>query len=152
MRRIILNFILIINSICSILYTANLFFRLPKFEELVQLIVSILSIISVVYIMKKKNLKMSYYYLSFIYFFQSFTLVFMNFAWKLLIGPDLSLYVFRESDLYSKLDFKIFNLQFHFSTLDNGENWIVGINFVHLIIFFYLIKNLRVIDHNNNVV
>ena len=72
----------------------------------------------------------------------------MSFTWKLIIGPDLSLYVIKEMDLTSKLDFKVFNLEFLFNTFGNSENWVVGLNFFHLIIFLYLIKDLRVIKQN----
>jgi len=148
MKNKVLNLILIINSICFILYTANLFYRLPKFGELIQIVVSILCIISVVCVRMNKHLRVSYYCLSFIYFLQSFSFLLMSFAWKLIIGPDLSLYVIKEMDLTSKLDFKVFNLEFLFNTFGNTGNWVLGLNFFHLIIFFYLIKELRVIKQN----
>ena len=152
MKKMMLNLILIINAICLIIYTANLFYRLPKFGELAQIIFSILSIISVVCIIKNKHLKISYYYLSSTYLLQSFSILFLSFTWKLLIGPDLTLYLFKEMDLTSKLDFKVFNLHFLVNTINNGENWSIGINFLHLIIFYYLIKYVKVLQHNNNVV
>jgi len=148
MKSKVLGLILIINAICFILYTANLFYRLPKFGELVQIVVSILCIISVVCVRMNEHLKVSYYFLSLIYFLQSFSFLFMSFAWKLIIGPDLSIYVIKEMDLTSKLDFKVFNLEFLFNTFGNTGNWVLGLNFFHLIIFFYLIKELRVIKQN----
>lgn len=143
MKKIISAYISITNLIFLIIYIVCLFLERPTFNYTVIFIVSLLSVICISCIFQNKFVKPSYILLSIIYFLQSFSLVISNIAWKLLIGTELSFYIFRNGDLTTKLDLKIFNIQFLLNTMSNGGNWAIGLNFVHIVIFFGLFKQLR---------
>ena len=146
-----LIYITIVNTICLTLYVAKLFSEKPRFDDIIIIILSFLSIACILSIINKKFLKLSYLYLCLVYLLQSFTIFFFNLAWKLIIGPDLSFYLMRDGDLTSKLDLKLFNLQFFYNTILNNNSWLIGINFIHLIIFYNLYKSTIItIKKTNN--
>jgi hypothetical protein len=76
-----------------------------------------------------------------IYFLQSFSILTSNLTWKLISGTDLTFYLLKNGDLTSKLDFKVFNIYAFVSTISNGENWGIGLNIIHILVFWILYKN-----------
>jgi len=148
MKKLIQAYITIANSIFLVIYIVCLFLERPTFHNTVIFIVSLLSVICISCILQNKLVMSSYILLSIIYFLQSFTFVISNIAWKLLIGTELSFYIIRNGDLTTKLDLKIFNIQFLFNTMSNGENWAIGLNFVHILIFLGLFQQLLKLAKN----
>ena len=149
MKKLIQGYIAIVNLIYLIIYIANLFFNKPTFIESIIFIISLLSIICISFIQFNKAVKPSYILLSVIYFLQCFTVLFSNVTWKLLIGTEFSFYIIRNGDLTTKLDFKVFNIHLMFNTMSNGESWVIGLNFVHILIFYVLCK--LILKDNSNV-
>jgi hypothetical protein len=157
MKKTILTYILIVNSICLILCLANLFLRKPEFDDIALILISLLSIVCYVFIQSNRNVKTSYIVLSVIYFLQSFSILVSNLTWKLIIGTDLSFYLIRNGDLTTKLDFKVFNLYAFIRTTSNGENWVIGLNLIHILVFYILCKSIgslmesKATSHNSSL-
>ena len=94
----------------------------------------------------------SYTALCVIYFLQSFSILLSNLTFKFVLGTDLLFYLIRNGDLTTKLDFKVFNLYDFINTTPNGENWGIGLNTIHFLIFCALCKIImNLIDCKNNV-
>lgn len=152
MKKIAFTYIFIVNLICLILCVVNLSFKKIGFDDISLIILSLLSIVCYICIRSNKIVRKSNILLCFIYFLQSFSFLVSNITWKFLIGTDLSFYLIRDGDLTTKLDLKLFNIYFYLSTTSNGENWGIGLNLIHIMIFYILCKSLKdVIKKSNNV-
>lgn len=142
MKKITLLYIAIVNLISVIIYSIDLFLNQFHLEDILMLIFSLLNLIFLYNIYESKYLKISFSYLSFAYLLQSFSILTSGFTWKLITGTDITLYIFKEVNILTKIDFKVFNLYSICNSL-NGTNWGIGINFIHLFIFFNLLGSLR---------
>ncbi|RKS02897.1 hypothetical protein C8C84_2628 [Flavobacterium sp. 102] len=140
MKKIALTYVLIVNSICLIICLVNQFLNGPKFSDISLTLISLLSLICYFCIQSNRIVKTSYFVLCVIYFLQSFSILIGNLIWKLIIGTDLSFYLIRQGDLTTKLDFKVFNIFAFVNTTSNGENWGIGLNFIHILVFCSLCK------------
>ena len=143
MKKITLAYVFIVNSICFILYLGNLFLKEPELNDIALILISLLSVICYLCIQSNRIVKASYILLCVIYFLQSFSILISNLTWKFIIGTDLSFYLIRYGDLTTKLDFKVFNLYFSLNTISNGENWGIGLNIIHIIVFYLLCKIIK---------
>ncbi len=141
MKKIAFTYVLIVNSICFLLCLVNLFLKEPKFDDITLILISLLSLICYVFIQSNRSVKASYIVLCVIYFMQSFSFLISNLTWKLIIGTDLSFYLIRNGDLTTKLDFKVFNVYAFVNTTSNGENWGIGLNIIHFLVFCILCKS-----------
>ncbi|MBN8643484.1 MAG: hypothetical protein J0L86_16855 [Flavobacteriales bacterium] len=81
---------------------------------------------------------------------QSFTIVALGCTFKLLIGPDASMYFMSSSDKIVEFSIKFFNIYF-FADYSPGERmFLLGINFIHLILFVYFYYEARKITSSND--
>lgn len=147
MRKFALIYIVVVNVICLIICLANLFIEKVDFEQTILIGTSLLSLILYLFILTKRNIKISYILLCVIYFIQSFSILTSSLTLKIIYGTDLTFYIINANDLTSKLDFKIFNLYAYFSTSSNGENWGIGLNIIHFFVFYILFKQLKIVNH-----
>ena len=134
MNKFTSSYIIIVNTIVIALAIANMISGNIFFRDILYVIISVVSIYCVFHLTKKY----AYHFLCFTNFIQSFSLILSGFGFKFLLGPELSFNLYREGDLMQKLEFKIFNGTPVFSKDLNINNWSIGINFIHLFIFFYL--------------
>jgi hypothetical protein len=141
MKKIAFTYILIVNSISFLLCLVNLFLKEPQFDDIALTSISLLSLICYALIQLNRSVKAAYIVLCVIYFLQSFSILTSNLTWKLISGTDLTFYLLKNGDLTSKLDFKVFNIYAFVSTISNGENWGIGLNIIHILVFWILCKN-----------
>jgi hypothetical protein len=141
MKKIAFTYILIVNSISFLLCLVNLFLKEPQFDDIALTSISLLSLICYAFIQLNRSVKAAYIVLCVIYFLQSFSILTSNLTWKLISGTDLTFYLLKNGDLTSKLDFKVFNIYAFVSTISNGENWGIGLNIIHILVFWILCKN-----------
>jgi hypothetical protein len=134
MNKFTLSYIIFVNAAVITLAIANMISGNIFFKDIFFIINSILSI----YCVFNVGNKYAYHYLCITNFIQAFSFILFGFAFKFLLGPDLSFYFYREGDLLTKLEFNIFNGTFIHSKDLNIDNWSIGINFIHLYIAFYL--------------
>jgi hypothetical protein len=145
MKKIILSYILIVNLFCFLLYSIGLIAGTASFSRFFITVFSLFNLIALFLIYKNQHFKLSYYFLSFSYFLQSLTIFVFGIGWKLLTGPEISFYLMRKGDLMTKLDFKLFNIVSSFRVIPSDENWLIGINFIHVMIclhFYNLAKKV----------
>lgn len=147
MRKFALIYIVIVNLICLIICLINLFIEKVDFESIILIGTSFLSLILYFFVITKRNIKISFIILSVIYFIQSFSILTSGLTLKFIYGTDLTFYIINANDLTSKLDFKIFNLYAYLSTSSNGENWGIGLNIIHFFVFYILLKQLKIANH-----
>ncbi len=146
-RKFALIYIVVVNVICLTICLANLFIEKVDFEQAILIVTSLLNLILYLFIITKRNIRISYIILCIIYFIQSFSILTSSLTLKFIYGTDLTFYIINANDLTSKLDFKIFNLYAYLSTSSNGESWGLGINIIHFFVFYILLKQLKISYH-----
>ncbi|MBE8726489.1 hypothetical protein C4F50_16315 [Flavobacterium sp. KB82] len=114
-----------------------------SFETLFLIFFSSLCIASLYFIFEGKNIKKAFIFLSVVHFLQSFSVIILGFTFKLIIGPDISLYLVDSSDNLLRLSTKLFNVFAYFNYVKNDNTVALGINFVHLFLFVFFYFGAR---------
>ncbi len=134
MNKFTLSYILLVNAAIIALAIADMISGNIFLKYIFFIINSIVSIYCVFHITKKY----AYHYLCATNLIQAFSLMLFGFSFKFLLGPDLSFFLYSEGDLKSTLSFKIFNVFLICSKGSEINDWVIGINFIHLFVFFHL--------------
>jgi len=148
MKKSILIFSFAIYFICLIINIAELFISDFNFETIFLIFLSLLCLTSLYFIFEKKYLKKAFVFLSIVYFLQSFSVIFLGLTFKLIIGPDISLYLVDSSDNLLRLSTKLFNVFAYFNYVKNDNTLALGINFIHLFLFLSFYFGARKIKTN----
>lgn len=133
MNKITFSYIIFVNIAVLALAIANMISGNIFLKDIFFIINSLVSIYSVFNI----NQKYAYHYLCITNLAQAFSFLFFGFAFKFLLGPDLSFYFYKGGDLLTKFEFIFFNGASISSKDLNSNNWSIGINFIHLYIVLY---------------
>lgn len=148
MKKSILIFSFAIYFICLIINIAELFMSDFNFETFFLIIISSLCLISLYFIFEGKYIKKAFVFLSVVNFLQSFSVIFFGLTFKLIIGPDISLYLVDSSDNLLRLSTKLFNVFAYFNYVKNDDTLALGINFIHLFLFCSFYFGARKIKTN----
>lgn len=137
MKKTILIYNAFTYIISFILSVVGIFTSSFKLETLVLAVLSVLFLIPLYFIFENKNLKKSLTFLARINLIQAFSIVVFGLTYKLIIGPDLSLYLINSGDKLVRFSLKIFNIFSYFNYVKNDGTLALGINFIHLLMFVY---------------
>lgn len=132
-NKITFFYIIFVNTAVVALAIANMISGNIFLKDIFFIINSTVSI----YCVSNINQKYTYHYLCITNLIQAFSFIFFGFAFKFLLGPDLSFYLYKEVDFLTKFEFIFFNGASISSKDLNSNNWSIGINFIHLYIFLY---------------
>ena|SRR6478609_9364973 len=150
MKKSILIFNFAIYFICFAINVAELFISSFSFETLFLIFFSSLCLLSIYFIFEGKNLKKAFVFLSIVNFLQSFSLIFLGLTFKLIVGPDISLYLIDSADNLLRFSAKIFNIFAYFNFVKNDNTLALGVNFIHLIFFISFYFEARKIKRTKN--
>ena len=140
MKKTILIFSSFIYFFCIIINLIDLIKKRPLFDNVFQIFFSFFCLIFLYNIFKNKYLKRSLFLLFFMNLFQSFSFIILGCTYKLIIGPDISIYFINSSDNLIQFSAKVFNFFSYFNFIKNDNTIALSINFVHLYLamFFYM--------------
>ncbi len=148
MKKTILIYNAFTYIISFILSVVGIFTSSFKLEALVLAVLSVLFLIPLYFIFENKNLKKSLTFLARINLIQAFSIVVFGLTYKLIIGPDLSLYLINSGDKLVRFSLKIFNIFSYFNYVKNDGTLALGINFIHLLMFVYFHFEVKKIKGN----
>lgn len=137
MKKTILIYNALIYITCFVLSIVGIFTSSFKLETLLLAILSILFLIPVYFVFENKHLKKSLTFLARINLIQAFSIIVFGLTYKLIIGPDLSLYLINSGDKLIQFSLKIFNIFAYVNYVKNDGTLALGINFIHLLMFVY---------------
>lgn len=136
MKRVILNYSIVIYLICFVLYIANVFLLSFTFNTFFFLLYSSLCLIAIYFIFKEKYVKQSLMFLGITNLLQSFSLIIFGLSYKFILGPDVSLYLINTGDRIVEFSLKMYNVIFYVNKIKGDNTLFLGINFIHLFLFF----------------
>lgn len=137
MKKLILIYNAFIYIVCFIISVVAIFTSSFKIETLLLIIFSILFLVPIYFVFEKKHLKKSLKCLALINLIQAFSIILFGLTFKLIIGPDLTLYLINSGDKLVQFSLKIFNIFSYFNYVRNDGTLAIGINFIHLLMFVY---------------
>ena len=73
---------------------------------------------------------------------QSVSFVIHGFIYKIIIGPDFSIYFISENDFLTKFSFKILNIVCFLDKIPNGIASALSINVLHFLLFLYFLSKI----------
>lgn len=135
MKVIIFNIFIYVATI--LLIVVNGFIYKFRHNDLIILLFSLTALISCVSLLKKQKQILSTLIMCLINFIQSFTFIIYSFCFKLLIGPDLSVFIIKQNDIKYEFYFKIFNLLAFLKIITDKSLTLVGVNILHFLMFIY---------------
>lgn len=137
MKKSILIYSAIIYIVCFIINVVDIFTSSFNFETLFLMFFSILCLLPIYFIFEEKYLKKAFVFLWIVNLIQSFSVILLGLTYKLIIGPDLSLYLINSGDKLVQFSVKIFNIFSYFNYIKGDNTFAIGINFSHLLLFIY---------------
>ncbi len=137
MKKIILIYNAFVYILCFIISMVEIFISSFKITNLLLVVFSILFLVPIYFVFEKKHIKKSLKSLALINLLQAFSIILYGLTFKLVIGPDLSLYIINSGDNLIKFSLKIFNIFSYFNYVKNDMTLALGINFVHFLMFVY---------------
>ncbi len=137
MKKVVIYFNIVIYIFSFLVSAVTLLTSDFKIETALIFTLSLLFLIPFYLIAKQQFLKNSLLIVALINLLQAFSFIVLGLTFKLIIGPDLSLYFINSEDNLVKFSFKFFNLYSYFNYIENGNTLAVGVNFFHLIFCLY---------------
>lgn len=137
MKKAVLIYNALVFVFCFIISLVNIFTSSFKIETILLITFSILFLLPIFFIFEKRHLKKSLNSLAIINLIQAFSIIFFGITYKLVIGPDLTLYFIISGDKIMQFSFKFFNIFSYFNYIKNDNTLALGINFIHLFMFIY---------------
>ncbi|WP_026709614.1 hypothetical protein [Flavobacterium filum] len=137
MKKAVLIYNALVFVFCFIISLVDIFTSSFKIETILLITFSILFLLPIFFIFEKRHLKKSLNSLAIINLIQAFSIIFFGITYKLVIGPDLTLYFISSGDKIMQFSFKFFNIFSYFNYIKNDNTLALGINFTHLFMFIY---------------
>lgn len=111
-----------------------------SFDSAFLVLFSLVNLFCFYLVFQVRKLKTTYLVLSVTSLLQSFSFILFGLTYKLILGPDLSLYLVNSSDSLVGFSFKVFNVYSYFNYIGQDDTMGLGIHFLHLFlgIYFYL--------------
>ena len=153
MKKSILIYNAFIFITCFIVGTAQVFISGITFQLVFLIFFGFLGLIPIYYIFENKYVKKSFVILFMINLLQSLSFIFSGITFKVIIGPDLTLYLIDASDNFIEFSFKFFNIFTDVSSVKTNKVLALGINFIHLFcsFYFYIQLSSKYGNKNGNV-
>jgi hypothetical protein len=137
MKKTILIYNALIYIICFVLSTIGIFTSSFNLETLFLAFLSVLFLIPFYFVLENKHQKKALIFIANINLIQAFSVVVFGLTYKLIIGPDFTLYLINSGDKLIQFSLKIFNIFSYFNYVKNDDTLALGINFIHLLLFLY---------------
>jgi hypothetical protein len=137
MKKTILIYNALIYIICFVLSTIGIFTSSFNLETLFLAFLSVLFLLPIYFVLENKHQKIALIFIANINLIQAFSIVVFGITYKLIIGPDLTLYLINSGDKLIQFSLKFFNIYSYFNFVKNDDTLALGINFIHLLFFLY---------------
>lgn len=137
MKKTLLIYNSFIFIVCFIISIVEIFTSSFKIETLMLVIFSFLFLLPIYFIFEKKHLKKALKALAIINLIQAFSIIIFGLTYKLILGPDVTLYLINSGDKLVQFSLKLFNIFSYFNYVKNDNTLALGINFTHLLMFVY---------------
>jgi hypothetical protein len=109
-----------------------------NFKVLLNMLLSILSIVFVFYYYKNIKKELCLIYLTFLYLSQSFNILIGIFIYKFCIGPNIFLNLYYEESTFSSFfSMQPFQINLILNSVHNTNDFLIGINFIHFALFIF---------------
>lgn len=136
MTKSILGYCTLINSICFIFSLLSLLKLNFKFNTIFFLLLTTASLLALNYLRQKKHQKPALLFLAFSSFLQSFTFFIAGILYKFVLGPNVTLYIYKQPDIKIRMAAKLYDVICQIVLLpDNGKGFAFGVNVIHFLLF-----------------
>jgi hypothetical protein len=136
MKKVFIVYSTIVYLICFFPSLISLIQLDFKFNTIFFFIYSFFGLLAIYFILKDRFVKYLFNYLSITNFIQMFSFVVVGLSYKFVLGPSLFLYIADTGDLVAKFSFKFYNIILHINKVESDGNFMIGLNFFNLFLFF----------------
>lgn len=137
MKKIIIIYYIIVNLICFTISLLGVIQLDTKFNTLFFFTFSLLSLIATILLILKKAVRCSLFFLTITNFIQVFTFVFSGLSYKFLLGPEISFYIISDGNFSTRISALPFNVFLDVDSFTSDNNYMFGINFIHIFLFLF---------------
>jgi len=149
MKKTIIIYYLLVNLICFILSLLGVIKQNTEFNTLFFLTFSLLSLIATSLVLLNKVVRYSLFFLAITNLLQVFTFVFLGLSYKFLLGPEISFYIIDDGNFSTRISALPFNIFFDVDSFTIDDNYMFGLNFIHVFLFLFF-NNLLLLERKNS--